>query len=271
MYDLRGRTALVTGASAGIGREIARVLARDVATLILVARRRERLDELAAELTSKRVDLRVFVEPVDLLDRQATGVLLDELEKRGEHVDILVNNAGFGDYGMLHEREWSKLERMLELNVVSATFLLSRLVPRMVERGTGAVLNVGSIAGLIPSPAMAVYAATKAYLNYLSETMTAELTGTGVSLTVVCPGPIATEFQEVAGANEGVKGPPMPPVMHIDAAKCAEEAVAAMAKRRARVIPGVVPWVMATVTDALPRAFVRPILANVVRKRRGGR
>lgn len=271
MYDLRGKTAFVTGASAGIGRELARVLARDVATLILVARRRERLDELAAELTSIRVDLRVLVEPVDLLDRHATGVLLDELEKRGEHVDVLVNNAGFGDYGLLHEREWSKIERMLELNVVSATFLLSRLVPRMVARKSGAVLNVGSIAGLIPSPAMAAYSATKAYMNYLSETMTAELTGTGVTLTVVCPGPIATEFQEVAGANEGIERPPMPAAMHIDAVKCAEEAIGAMVKGRARVIPGFVPRVMATVTDSLPRAFVRPIIANVVRKLRGSR
>ena len=167
MYDLRGKTALVTGASAGIGREIARVLARDVATLILVARRRERLDELAAELKAKRSGLRVLVEPVDLLDRVATGVLLDELEKRGEQIDVLVNNAGFGDYGLLHQREWSKLERMLELNVVGLTFLLSRLVPRMVARGSGAVLNVGSIAGLVTSPAMGVYSATKAYVRYL--------------------------------------------------------------------------------------------------------
>ena len=271
MYDLRGKTALVTGASAGIGREIARVLARDVATLILVARRRERLDELATELKAKRSGLRVLVEPVDLLDRVATGVLLDELEKRGEQIDVLVNNAGFGDYGLLHQREWSKLERMLELNVVSLTFLLSRLVPRMVARGSGAVLNVGSIAGLVTSPAMGVYSATKAYVNYLSETMTAELTGTGVTMTVVCPGPIATEFQEVASANEDVARPPMPPVMHIDAVKCAEDAVTAMVKGRARVIPGFVPRVVATVSDVLPRAFMRPIFANIVKKLRPSR
>jgi len=271
MFDLRGKTALVTGASAGIGRELARVLARDVGTLILVARRRERLDELAEELKKKRPDLRVLVESVDLLDRTATGVLLDELESRGEQIDVLVNNAGFGDYGLLHEREWPKLERMLELNVVSATFLLSRLVPKMVTRGRGAVLNVGSIAGMIPSPAMAAYSATKAYMNHLSETMTAELTGTGVTMTVVCPGPISTEFQEVAGANEGITRPPMPPVMHIDAVKCAEDAIQAMVKGKARVIPGIVPRLLATVTDSLPRLVVRPMVANVVRKLRPSR
>lgn len=268
MIDLRGKTALVTGASAGIGREISRVLARDVGTLILVARRRERLDELAAELKGQRANLRVLVEPVDLLDRTATGVLLDELEKRGEHIDVLVNNAGFGDYGLLHERGWSKIERMLELNVVSATFLLSRLVPPMVARRSGAVLNVGSIAGIVISPAMGAYSATKAYVNYLSEAMTAELVGTGVSMTVVCPGPITTEFQEVAGSDVR---PPMPQAMHIDALKCAEEAVAAMVKGRARVIPGFVPKLVATVADAMPRALMRPVFANIVRKLRPSR
>lgn len=271
MIDLRGKTALVTGASAGIGREIARVLARDVGTLILVARRRERLDELAAELKTKRPELRVLVEPVDLLDRTATGVMLDELEKRGERIDVLVNNAGFGDYGLLHERSWSKIEQMLELNVVSATFLLSRLVPPMVARRTGAVLNVGSIAGLIPSPAMAAYSATKAYINYLSETMTAELVGTGVTMTVVCPGPISTEFQEVAGSHEEIAKPPMPPIMHIEAVKCAEDAVAAMVKGRPRVLPGFVPRIVATVADIMPRVFLRPIVADVVRKLRPSR
>jgi len=268
MYELRGKTALVTGASAGIGREIARVLARDVATLVLVARRRERLDELAQELTTKRSGLRVVVRPVDLLDRAATGVMLDDLEKGGETIDVLVNNAGFGDYGLLHEREWSKIERMLELNVVSATFLLSRLVPPMVARRSGAVLNVGSIAGIVPSPAMGAYSATKAYVNHLSEAMTAELAGTGVTSTVVCPGPIETEFQEVAGNDVR---PPMPKAVHIDAVQCAEEAVAAMVKGRARVIPGFVPRVFATVSDALPRVLMRPALANIVRKLRSSR
>lgn len=268
MLDLRGKTALVTGASAGIGREIARVLARDVGTLVLVARRRERLDELATELKATRPQIRVLVEPVDLLDRAATGVLLDELDKEGARIDVLVNNAGFGDYGLLHEREWPKIERMLELNVISATYLLSRLVPPMVARGTGAVLNVGSIAGVVPSPAMAAYSATKAYINYLSETMTAELVGTGVTMTVVCPGPISTEFQEVAGAQEDIERPPMPPSMYIDAVKCAEEAVGAMVKGRARVIPGIVPRLFATVTDMFPRVLMRPILKDVVRKMR---
>jgi short-subunit dehydrogenase len=264
-FDLRGKTALVTGASAGIGREIARILARDVGTLVIVARRRERLDELAAELTSKRSGLRVIVRPVDLLDRPAVQTMLDELEQSGETIDVLVNNAGFGDYGFLHQREWSKLERMLELNVVSATFLLSRLVPSMVARGSGAVLNVGSIAGILPSPAMSAYSASKAYLNHLSEGMRAELAGTGVSVTVVCPGPIETEFQEVAGTDVR---PPLPAAMHIEAAACAEQAVASLVKGQARVIPGIVPRLVTTLGDALPKALLRPVLANMGKKLR---
>jgi short-subunit dehydrogenase len=141
----------------------------------------------------------------------------------------------------------------------------------MVARRTGAVLNVGSIAGIVPSPAMGAYAATKAYVNYLSETMTAELSGTGVTMTVVCPGPIATEFQEVASANEEVVRPPLPQAMHIDAVTCAEDAVAAMVKGRARLIPGIVPRVFATVSDVLPRVLMRPILADIVRKLRPSR
>ncbi|HSN98548.1 MAG TPA: SDR family NAD(P)-dependent oxidoreductase, partial [Candidatus Nanopelagicales bacterium] len=199
--ELSGRTALVTGASAGIGREIARVLARDVGTLILVARRRERLDEVAAELGAGRPSLRVLVRPVDLLDRAATGALLDALEGEGEQVDVLVNNAGFGDYAFFTESAWSKLEPMLELNVVSATYLLHRLVPGMVSRGFGAILNVGSCAGIAPSPQMVAYSATKAYINLLSEGLRAELAGTGVSVTNLSPGPIPTEFQEVAGGG----------------------------------------------------------------------
>jgi uncharacterized protein len=268
MYDLRGKTALVTGASAGIGREIARVLGRDVSKLVLVARRRERLDELAQELTAKRPDLRVLVRAVDLLDRTATGAMLDDLEKSGETIDVLVNNAGFGDYGLLHEREWPKIEQMLQLNVVTATFLLSRLVPPMVARRSGAVMNIGSIAGILVSPAMGAYSATKAYVNHLSEAMRAELTGTGVVMTVVCPGPIETEFQEVAGSDVR---PPLPAAVHIDAVTCAEEAVAGMVNDRARVIPGLMPRLFTAAGDAVPKALMRPILANMVRKLRPSR
>ena len=258
--DLSGRTALVTGASAGIGQEIARVLAREVGALVLVARRADRLDALAAELTSRHPALRVIVRAVDLLDRAATGAALDALEREGVHVDVLVNNAGFGDYGLFEKRGWTKTEQMLELNVVSATYLLHRLVPPMVGRGSGAVLNVGSTAGMFPSPALAVYSASKAYVNLLSEALHAELVGTGVTVTVLCPGPVATEFQEVAGTT-GKN--PMPKAFHIDAVQCAEEAVKALKAGEGRHIPGAGVRTAMVSVEALPRAVVRRAAARM--------
>ncbi len=266
MLDLRGKTALVTGASAGIGREIARVLARDVVAIVLVARRRDRLEELAAELVARRPELRVLVRAVDLLDRKATGEVLDELAQGGERIDVFVNNAGFGDYGLFEKRGWDKIERMLELNVVSATFLLHRLVPGMVERGAGAVLDVGSSAGMLPSPGMGAYASTKAYLNHLSEALRAELAGTGVTVTSLCPGPVETEFQEVAGTGARE---PMPRLLYVTAEQCAEEAVLAMRRGDARCIPGLPLRVAVVALEAVPKALVRPFLGRTGRRIRG--
>lgn len=257
--DLSGRTAIITGASAGIGRDIARLLGREVSALILVARRRDRLDELATELTAHRPDLRVVVRAVDLLDRPATGAMLDELVQQGERIDVLVNNAGFGDAEFFQSSSWPKIEQMLELNVVSTTYLLHRLIPGMVERGFGAILNVGSSAGMIASPGMGAYSATKAYVNLLSEGLRAELTGTGVSVTVLCPGPVPTEFQEVAGQREN----PAPKAFWVDATKCAEDAVVAMKRRRARVIPGLPMLAAVLAVEATPKAVIRPVLARV--------
>jgi short-subunit dehydrogenase len=265
--DLAGRTALVTGASAGIGREIARALAREVGTLVLTARRQDRLDELARELGASHASLRVLTRAVDLLDRSATGAMLDGLEHDGINVDVLVNNAGFGDYGLFERTGWTKTERMLELNVVSATFLLHRLVPPMVGRGAGAILNVGSTAGMFPSPALGVYSASKAYVNLLSEVLAAELAGTGVTVTVLCPGPVPTEFQEVAGTS-GKN--PMPKAFHIDAAQCAAEAVAAMRAGEARCIPGAAVRAAMLSVESLPKVALRQIAKRMAKRARRG-
>jgi uncharacterized protein len=255
--DFKGKTALVTGASAGIGRELARELAAEVACVILVARRQERLDDLAAELRAKRADLCVLTRAVDISDRAAAGAMLDALDREGVGVDILINNAGFGDYGLFEQREWEKLEQMVELNVVSATFFLHRLIPLMVTRGFGAVLNVGSIAGMISAPAMATYGATKAYLNFLSESLRAELAGTGVVVTALCPGPVPTEFNEVAG--DGPR-PPVPSFAEVSAPACARAGLEGLRRGKARVIPGMVRAMAAI--EALPKPFMRPLLAR---------
>ncbi|MBI3072131.1 MAG: SDR family oxidoreductase [Deltaproteobacteria bacterium] len=262
LIDLRGKSALVTGASAGIGEAIARVLAREVGTLVLVARRRERLDAIAADLKKDRANLRVIVRACDLVHRAATAVMFDALEKDGVVIDILINNAGFGDRGLFEGADWKKIESLLELNVVSATFVLRRLLPGMVARRFGAVLNVGSTAGIVPSPESATYAASKAYLNHLNEAVRAELSGTGVSLTALLPGPVPTEFQAVAG---GMLRPAIPRPFWVDAATCAEEAIRALKRGDARVVPGLAPRLAALAVEATPKAFLRPLLARVGR------
>jgi uncharacterized protein len=263
MLDLRGKTALVTGASSGIGREIARVLAPEVSTLILVARRKDRLDELAAELTSSQPALRVDVRPADLSTREATSALLDALEADGVAVDVFVNNAGLGDYGPFVERGWERMQETIEVNVTAATQLLQRLVPPMVERGFGAVLNVGSSAGSVPSPSLSVYAATKAYLNLLSEALSAELDGTGVHVTALCPGPVATEFQERSGST---KRPPLPRALYVDVKTVAEQAVLGLKKGRPRVVPGAPMHAAMLAAEVAPKVLLRPFLKRFAKR-----
>jgi len=260
--DFRGKTALVTGASAGLGREMARILARDVDTLVLTARRQDRLDELAAELRQFRSDLRVHVRAFDLNHRGTIGVMLDALEHDGVAVDILINNAGYGVYGLFEKSDWAKLEGMLELNMISATFLLHRLIPGMVKRGFGAILNVGSTAGMVEMPGFAGYGATKAYFNHLSEALRGELADTGVVVTALCPGPVETEFGVVAGAHKRDK---LPALIHVEAVECAEQAIAALKKGRARVIPGVLG---ALPLGGIPRVLTRPLFARLGKKLR---
>ncbi|MBK8257508.1 MAG: SDR family oxidoreductase [Polyangiaceae bacterium] len=283
--SLSGRTALVTGASSGIGAEVARELACDVSTLVLVARRRDRLEDLASELTAAHHGLRVIVRDVDLTDLAATGRLLDELEASGVAIDVLVNNAGFGDRGLLDERPWSKIESLLALNVVSATFLIHRVLPKMVARGFGAIMNVGSVAGIVSKPGSAVYGASKSYLNALSDALSAELRGTGVTVTAVLPGPVPTEFgamamkddaapvraasAENAGADE--RREPrlkLPRAMVVSARECARQAVLGMKRGSARVVPGGLVYTMAKIMDNAPRPVLRELLGRSAAKMR---
>ena len=197
-------TALITGASAGIGEELARIHAQKGGDLILVARRRERLDSLAEECRSEHgVDVQVIA--ADLAKPRAAQALFAKVEEQGLVVDVLINNAGFGGHGKFHEADLARERRMIQLNIMTLTELTHLFVQDMVERGKGRVLNVGSTAGFLPGPLQAVYYASKAYVNSFSQAIANELEGTGVTVTVLCPGPVATEFQEAADLG-GVKG-----------------------------------------------------------------
>lgn len=196
--------ALITGASSGIGEELARVHAEKGGDLVIVARRKDRLEELAAEL-EKAHGVSVHVLAADLSRTNAVKQLVSELGERSLEIDMLINNAGYGAYGNYHESDWASEHGMMQVNMIALSELTHRLVPHMVERGHGRVLNVGSIAGFLPGPTQAVYFASKAYVNSLSQALAEELRGTGVTVTVLCPGPVATEFQETSDM-EHVRG-----------------------------------------------------------------
>jgi short-subunit dehydrogenase len=186
-------TALITGASSGIGLELARIHASRGGNLVIVARRRERLDELAGEL-EKQFGIRSTVLAKDLSLPSAPEEIQREVETRNLEIDFLINNAGFGGHGLFHQRAWEKDRDMIQVNVLALTALTRLLLPGMIERGRGRIMNVASTAAFLPGPLQAVYYATKAYVVSFSEALANELRGTGVTVTALCPGATETEF-----------------------------------------------------------------------------
>ncbi len=192
------RLALVTGASSGIGLELARIIAEGGADVVLSARREQRLRDLATDL-EQRYGITAHVLPADLAEPGAAAALAAALERQGLEVDTLVNNAGAGTLAGFLETDPERILGLIRLNVVALTALTRRLAPAMVTRGDGRILQVGSVASFLPGPRMATYYATKAFVLSLSESLAAEFAGTGVSVTALCPGPVLTGFQEAAG------------------------------------------------------------------------
>ena len=232
-----GCSALITGASAGIGREFARQLATRARTLVLVARREQRLNELREELRNRNAHLSVRTRVVDLCDKTQIDDLIAWLERDKINIDFLVNNAGLGDYGSFTTSDPQRDDRILEVNIVAPTLLTRRLLPQMIARKRGAILNVSSSAGFLPIPGMAVYAASKAYTNSFSEALRAELRGTGVTVSALCPGPVHTEFGDVA-KRPGGQPERGPEFVYISVEKTARDALAAVTTDRPLIIPG---------------------------------
>ncbi len=190
-------TALVTGASSGIGRELARLHAARGGDLVLVARRAEALEDLKAELEAAH-GVSVIAFPADLANPDTPAHIFEAMAHAGVRVDYLINNAGFGARGRFWEIPEARQTAMLQVNVAALTALTRLFLSPMVARGHGRVLNIGSTAGFLPGPMMAVYYASKAYVLSFSEALAEELEGTGVRVTVLCPGPVATEFAHTA-------------------------------------------------------------------------
>lgn len=236
---LDGCNALITGASAGIGLEFARQLAKRARSILLVARRSERLAHLREELLTRNPNLDVHVRAVDLADKAQVDLLIESLTHDKIDVDLLINNAGLGDSGPFATGDADRTEQILLVNVLALTALTRHLLPRMLAKQGGGILNVSSSAGFLPMPGSAVYAATKAYVTSFSEALRAELRGTGVSVCAVCPGPVATEFQQVA-SRPGLKlePGPGPEVLRVSVKQVVHDALAALEADRPVVIPG---------------------------------
>src|SRR5437870_2056148 len=232
-----GCSALITGASAGIGREFARQLATRARTLVLVARREQRLNELRDELRNRNPQLDVRVRVVDLCDKSQLDDLIAWLDQTKIDIGFLINNAGLGDYGSFATSDSQRDDRILQVNIVAPTLLIRRLLPQMIARKRGAILNVSSSAGFLPIPGMAVYAASKAYVNSFSEALRAELGGTGVTVTALCPGPVHTEFGDVAKrpGGEPERGPEF---VYVSVEQVVRDALDAIETDKPIVIPG---------------------------------
>jgi short-subunit dehydrogenase len=194
-------TVLITGASSGIGLELARCFAADGSRLILVARNRDALEKLAAELQSKN-KVETVILPADLSLPEAPKQLFDSLAAQKISVDVLVNNAGFGLHGTFLEMPLPRQLEIIKVNVNALVELTGLFLPEMVQRRAGGILNVGSVAGFVPGPNLAIYYASKAFVQSFSEALAEELADTGVSVTVLCPGPTETNFGNVARGSK---------------------------------------------------------------------
>lgn len=243
-------TVVITGASSGIGTELARGLARRGFPLLLVARRRERLDDLAGQLGNE-YSVAVEVMPLDLSDRVARAKLADRL--RNESIAGLCNSAGFGTSGVFYTLPIERESEEVVLNALALMELTHAAVPGMVERGAGAVLNIASIAGFQPLPYMAVYSASKAFVQTFSEAVHEELHGTGVSVTVLCPGPVPTEWAEIANAERFSI-----PLAQVSPGDVAEAAIDGILAGKRSVVPGIVPKVVSTGGRFAPRSLLLP-------------
>jgi short-subunit dehydrogenase len=252
------KTALITGASAGLGLELAQLFAADKHDVVLVARRRDQLEALATRLAAERGVI-AGVIAADLADPGAPQRIVDELKRRGTEIDYLVNNAGFGTNGKFVERDLLRELAMVQVNVTSLVHLTGLLLPGMVARGSGRILNLGSTAGFQPGPFMSVYYATKAFVISFTEALNYELRGTGVTATVSCPGATATEFGRIAG-NEAST---LFKMGVMKAPEVAKDAYRAMMAGKGEVIHGLFNKFLIMGQRLLPRAAVRATAARL--------
>lgn len=254
------RSALVTGASSGIGAEIARELASRGHGLVLVARRRERLEKLRDELSDRGV--RIEVIPADLGVRAERQRLADEVDATGLEIDILVNNAGLSTIGAVHRSDVEAELNMIEVDVMAVADLCTRFLPAMVDRSRGAVLNVASTGAFQPLPGQAGYGGCKAFVLSYTRSLNGELHGTGVNATALCPGPVRTEFGDAAGFEPGDAEGSLPSFMWEPADGVARAGVDGLDRGHTVVIPGTVNRLTAVIATVTPKQLLVPVMAR---------
>jgi short-subunit dehydrogenase len=245
-------TVLITGASSGIGLELAKCFAADKSNLVLIARNQGAMEALAAGLRREH-KIEVLVMAADLAMPESPQTIFDELKGRGVTVDVLVNNAGFGLHGSFVDLPLARQLEIVQVNIAALVALTGLFLPDMVQRKRGGVLNVGSVAGFLPGPYMAIYYASKAFVQSFSEALFEELRGTGVSVTSLCPGPTETNFSQVARSYQA---------REMQAAKMSAAEVAVAGHRgfregRCVVVPGAKNRVLVNLTKFVPRSTIR--------------
>ncbi|HLX85186.1 MAG TPA: SDR family oxidoreductase [Terriglobales bacterium] len=252
------KTALITGASFGIGLEFARIFAREGYNLVLVARSADKLRQLASEL-EKAHGTRSLILAADLTEPGASAYVLDQTTRAEIPVDVLVNNAGFGQYGFFAQNDLEECLRQIQLNITTLTHLTRLYLPMMIDRRSGGILNMASTAAFQPGPLMAVYFATKAYVLHLSEALANELQGTGVTVTCLCPGPTATEFQ----ARAKIADIRLTRFGTMTARTVAEDGYRAFVAGKPVVISGFKNWLVAQSVRFSPRRLVTAITRKI--------
>jgi short-subunit dehydrogenase len=255
------KAALITGASSGIGLELAKIFAGDKHDLVLVARSGDKLNELATELRKENIRVEVIV--ADLSLPNAAQDLFNAVQQKNIAIQFLVNNAGFGDFGFFTEANWKKTERMINVNITALTHLTHLFLPPMIKNGYGRVLNLASTAAFQPGPLMSVYYATKAYVLHFSEAIGNELKDTEVRVTALCPGATESGFQSASNMEESrlVKGRKLPTAKEV-----AEYGYKAMMKGKAVAIPGVFNYLLAQSPRFTPRALVVKVARMIQEK-----
>jgi short-subunit dehydrogenase len=266
MREGDGKTALVTGASAGIGQAFAELLAARGYGLVLTARRRDRLDELARQLTAQH-GVPAYVIVADLAEADASARIAEVVRAQGLHIDILVNNAGYGVPGSYLNVAWPDHQRFIQIMMTAVCDLTYRLLPPMLERGWGRVINIASVAGMVPAPAgHTLYGASKAFVIRFSEALAAENAPKGVHVTAVCPGFTHSEFHDVTGTREQMNS--VPAMLWLDARDVAREGYDAVMRGDAVVVNGRIYRILLWLMGVVPQGVVKAISRSAGRRYR---